>query len=140
MKNISHLKFMMPLAVAVISLTALSACEERKNPLLEKHPEQLRAYLYDNADADVLACAPLWADPRTAPPISLKECKKTAKALADEINYQGFAEKVTPDDLNLPIVWKDIHDHAVDMAERKADIKRRLAEKPEPTNNRLLKY
>jgi hypothetical protein len=98
-------KFALPLMIAM-SLT-VAACQERENPLMQMESRDVASWLWQNKTPEMTACASHWADPKTAPRGELKTCKSVAKAIADEMNYQGFAENIHPEDLDIPLVWRD---------------------------------
>lgn len=115
--------------IALCSASLLSACQEpRENPLLSKPTYELLNWIDTNKNAEVEACSEFWADPKTAPHSELVICEAVAKALIEEINYQGFVEGAIEKDLYLPVIWRELHKKFVIRAESKKETARQNEE------------
>ncbi|PCI98719.1 MAG: hypothetical protein COB14_07425 [Alphaproteobacteria bacterium] len=131
-----------PLLIILCSSALLCGCqkEPRENPLLLKDKGEVLTWLFENKSAEIETCAQYWADPKIAAHSELVLCEKVAEKLANEINYQGFLQHVTAQDLHIPIYWREINERIERNKERKKQIEKNQAKrKANPMFNRLEK-
>jgi len=87
----------------------LAACKEEKrdNPLLSKDIIPISNWLLETYGEEIEVCGIRWADPQKVSKAELEYCRPTAKKIATEMNDQGFLQDVRPDDLNVPLIWRN---------------------------------
>lgn len=118
-----------PFLLLLCGAAMLAGCQEkRENPILSKPTHEILNWIDQNKTAEVEACAEYWADPKTAPHSEIALCETVAKALIDEMNYQGFVENAQESDLYLPAIWRELHKKFVVRAEHKKETAKQNAE------------